>query len=208
MADALSSSVLVLNKHYHPVNIVNARRAFCMLFNESAEVVTCEDSAYSAYDFVSWAEVSEAKRRFEDSPELEWVFTPRLTLMIPRVIRLLSYDKIWTYRAKLTRRNIYFRDANTCQYCGRRFRNNELNIDHVIPKSRGGHDSWDNLVCACVWCNIRKGSKTPREAGMSLIRRPIQPMLDPMISVHLVKRKYASWKAFLDDAYWNVELKE
>ena len=207
MADVLNTSVLVLNKNYHPVNIVNARRAFCMLFGEIAEVVTCEDRIYSSYDFRSWAEVSEARRSY-DNPDLDWVYTPSLSLIIPRIIRLLAYDKTWTYRVKLTRRNIYFRDNNTCQYCGRRFRNSELNIDHVIPRSRGGRDSWDNLVCACVKCNIKKGSKTPREANMSLVRRPGEPALDPMISLHVGKRKYASWRAFLDDAYWNVELAE
>jgi 5-methylcytosine-specific restriction endonuclease McrA len=207
MTDVLNSSVLVLNKHYRPVNIVNARRAFCMLFSENAEVITCEDSAYFTYDFRSWAEVSEARRRF-DNPDLDWVNTQQLSLIIPRIIRLLSYDQVRIYRAKLTRRNIYFRDGNTCQYCGKRFRNTDLNIDHVIPKSRGGHDSWENLVCACVPCNIRKGSKTPREAGMSLVRKPHEPALDPMISVHIGKRKYASWRTFLDDVYWNVELSE
>lgn len=207
MADVLNSSVLVLNKHYHPVNIINARRAFCMLWNDIAEVVTYEDSVYCQYDFKSWAEVSEAQRR-RDNPDLDWVRTPRLSLIIPRIVRLLAYDKMLTYRAKLTRRNLFFRDNNTCQYCGRRFRNSDLNIDHVVPRSRGGHDSWENLVCACVPCNIMKGSKTPREAGMTLVRKPQEPALDPMISVHVGKRKYASWRGFLDDAYWNVELRE
>jgi 5-methylcytosine-specific restriction endonuclease McrA len=207
MAEVLNSSVLVLNKQYRPVNIINARRAFCMLFGEIAEVITYEDSVYCTYDFRSWAEISGARRQF-DNPDLDWVNTPRLSLIIPRIIRLLAYDKVRVYHAKLTRRNIYYRDINTCQYCGRRFRNADLNIDHVVPKSRGGHDTWENLVCACVPCNIRKGSKTPKEAGMTLVRKPFEPALDPMISLHIGKRKYASWRAFLDDAYWNVELAE
>ena len=208
MADVLNMSVLVLNKHYYPVNIVSARRAFCMLFARAAEVITNDHSVFCTYDFDSWAEVSAARRKFEDNPDIDWVYTPRLSLIIPRIIRLLHYDKHRTYRAKLTRRNIYYRDGNTCQYCGRTVKNSELNIDHVIPRSRGGGDTWENLVCACVRCNIRKGSKTPREAGMKLIRKPVQPRLDPMIRVQVGKRKYASWRAFLDDAYWNVELAE
>lgn len=207
MADVLNSSVLVLNKHFHPVNIINARRAFCMLFGEVAEVISHEDDTYATYDFKTWAEISEARRQYAN-PDLDWVNTAELSLMIPRIIRLLTYERMWVYRAKLTRRNIYFRDANTCQYCGRRFKAPDLNIDHVVPKSRGGRDSWENLVCACVPCNIRKANKTPREAGMSLVRKPKEPALDPMISLHLGKRKYASWRAFLDDAYWNVELRE
>ncbi len=179
-----------------------------MLFARIGEVVTCDDSVYANYDFEGWAEISKAKREFEDNPDLDWIYTARLSLIIPRIIRLLHYDKVRPYSVKLTRRNIYFRDDNTCQYCGRSFRNADLNIDHVIPRSRGGHDTWVNLVCACVRCNIKKGSRTPRESRMKLIRKPTQPRLDPLISSHVGKRKYASWKAFLDDAYWNVELRE
>lgn len=208
MADVLNASVLVLNKNYSPVNVITARRAFCMLFGRIAEVITCDDTVYSNYDFDSWAAVSESRKRFENSADLEWISTPRLSLIIPRIIRLLHYDMVRPYRVKLTRRNIYFRDDNSCQYCGKRFRNSDLNIDHVIPRSRGGHDTWENLVCACVRCNIKKGSRTPREAGMRLVRKPMRPRLDPLISAHVSKRKYASWKAFLNDAYWNVELRE
>ena len=208
MADVLNTSVLVLNKFYNPVNIINAKRAFSMLFSSIAEVITVEDESYYNYNFLSWAEFSEYKKSFEDSQEHEWVYTPNLTLLVPRVVRLMAYDRIRINKVRLTRRNIYYRDHNTCQYCGKRFKTKDLNVDHVIPRSRGGRDTWENLVCACVRCNIKKGSKLPREAGMRLVKHPARPRLNPLIMVHLGKKKYASWKSFLDEAYWNVELQE
>ena len=204
--EVLNTSVLVLNKFYSPVNITTAKRAFTMLFNRIAEVITVEQEGYFTYNFFSWAEFSEYRRAVEDGLEQDWIHTPNLSLLVPRVIRVLRYSTIYRHKIPLTRRNIYYRDNNTCQYCGRRYRTRDLNIDHVIPRSRGGKETWYNLVCACVSCNIRKGNKLPHEAGMKLVRRPARPKLNPVILAHLEKRKYASWMAFLDEAYWNVEL--
>jgi 5-methylcytosine-specific restriction endonuclease McrA len=208
MVDVLSTSVLVLNRFYSPINITTARRAFIMLFNRIAEVITVEEKDYNTYNFSSWAELSEYKRLFENNQEHEWVFTPNLTLLVPRIVRVLHYGRVGGSKIQLTRRNIYYRDNNTCQYCGKRFKTRDLNIDHVVARSRGGKEEWGNLVCACVRCNIRKGNKLPHEAGMKLIRKPMRPKLNPLIMVHLAKKKYASWKNFLDEAYWNVELQD
>lgn len=207
MADVLDSSVLVLNRHYSPVNLTTARRAFCMLFAEIAEAVAMVDESYQNYDFHTWAELS-VYRAMDSHGDNDWVRTPSLLLLVPRIIRVLNYDKPRTYRVRLTRKNLYFRDDNMCQYCGRRFKSRDLNIDHVVPRSRGGRDTWDNLVCACISCNVCKGSRLPEEAGMTLIRRPIRPKLNPAIVAHVSKEKYSSWKSFLDEAYWNVELRE
>jgi 5-methylcytosine-specific restriction endonuclease McrA len=208
VADVLESSVLVLNRNYSPVNLTSARRAFCMLFADIAEAVACIDETYQNYDFRSWAELSEYRSVTDGDRDYEWVQTPSLTLMVPRIVRVLNYDRQRAHKVRLTRKNIYFRDKNTCQYCGGRFKTRDLNIDHVIPRSRGGRDTWANLVCACISCNIRKGNRLPAEAGMRLIREPLRPKLNPTIVAHLSKRKYASWRSFLDEAYWNVELEE
>lgn len=208
MADALHASVLVLNKYYSPINITSAKRAFSMLFNSIAEAVTVEEENYVGHNFHSWAEISLYKKQFREGTDFDWVYTPGLVLMVPRIVRLLEYDRVRIQTVKLTRRNIYYRDSNTCQYCGRKCRTKELNIDHVIPKSKGGKETWENLVCACIDCNIRKGNKLLREMGMRLIRRPIRPKLNPLIRMHLRKKKYASWKSFLSEAYWNVELQD
>jgi 5-methylcytosine-specific restriction endonuclease McrA len=208
MADVLDTSVLVLNRYYSPINLTTARRAFCMLFARIAEAVAVENETYRNFDFPSWAELSSYRASLDGVADHEWVRTSSVVLMVPRIIRVLRYDKSRPYRVRLTRKNLYFRDRNTCQYCGRRLKAKDLNIDHVVPRSRGGTDTWENLVCACVACNIRKGSRLPEEAEMTLIRPPYRPTLNPAIVAHIGNKQYASWKSFLDAAYWNVELEE
>jgi 5-methylcytosine-specific restriction endonuclease McrA len=112
------------------------------------------------------------------------------------------------HHVRLNRRNLYARDGNKCQYCGRRFPTSELSIDHVVPQSRGGENSWANLVCACVRCNARKGNKTPPEAGMDLVRTPRRPRTCPDRRIRLRRRHYEAWRVFLNEAYWTVELRD
>ncbi len=204
---ALNSNVLVLNKHYAALRVISARRAFCMLFKSIAEIVSLEDSQYMSYDFESWREVSQFRAKYEREHH-DWVRCVRFELAVPRIVRLLLYDRLpWT-AVNLTRRNIYARDRNLCQYCGQKFPTSELSLDHVVPRSRGGRMTWNNMVCCCVACNTRKGGRRPREAGMKLIAEPVQPRRSPVITLRLNSEKYASWKQFLDAAYWNVELKD
>ena len=203
---ALDSSVLVLNKCYLAVHIIPVRRAFCLLFKELAEVVTLDDGRYLSHDFRSWREVSEARSRFKD-PDDDYIRTIHFEIQVPRVIRLLTYDRLPRTKIKFNRRNIFARDGNRCQYCGKRFPTGELSLDHVMPRSRGGGTDWENIVCACVKCNVRKGGRTPLEAGMKLTKPPIKPRTSPTLGLKLANRKYQSWKTFLDDAYWTVELK-
>jgi 5-methylcytosine-specific restriction endonuclease McrA len=202
---ALDAKVLVLNKMYMALRVTSARRAFSMLCSNLAEVIQVEDGQYVAYDFASWADLAEYQRRFEHNAH-DWVRTVRLQIAVPRIIRLLGYDRLPTQLVKLNRRNLFARDRNQCQYCGRHFPTSELSIDHVLPRSLGGGDSWENLVCACIRCNARKGGRTPEQARMALIRRPVMPRRNPLIAVRLGQDRYASWKQFLDHAYWSVEL--
>jgi 5-methylcytosine-specific restriction endonuclease McrA len=202
---SLDASVLVLNKLYMAVHVISVRRAFGLLFKDLAEVITLDDGRYQSYDFHSWREVSEARARFK-GPDDDFIRTVQFEIQVPRVIRLLAYDRLPRTKVKFNRRNIFARDGNRCQYCGRRFPTNELSLDHVLPRSRGGKATWENIVCACVKCNVRKGGRTPREAGMRLIRLPAQPRTSPVLSLKLSHRKYQSWKSFLDNAYWTVEL--
>lgn len=202
----LDCNVLVLNKHYMAIRIVGVRRAFSLLFRELAEVVSLEQGTYSNYDFQSWCEVSEFKRNFE--PEVhDWVSTVNFHIAVPRIIRLLFYDRLPRNKVKFNRRNIYARDKNICQYCGRRYRTTELSLDHIIPRSMGGKSVWENVVCACTKCNVKKGGRIPKQADMSLIRKPVRPKRNPVIHIHLGHQRYRSWKQFLDNAYWSVELK-
>jgi 5-methylcytosine-specific restriction endonuclease McrA len=204
---ALDSRVLVLNKHYAAVRVITARRAFCMLFKRIAEIVSVEDKEYLSYDFDSWREVSEYRAKYEHDHH-EWVRCVRFELAVPRIVRLLWYDRLPRQPVKLNRRNIYARDASRCQYCGKKFSTSELTLDHVVPRSRGGETTWTNMVCCCVICNVRKGGRIPKEAGLRLVTEPVKPKRSPVITVRLTSDKYASWKQFLDAAYWNVELRD
>jgi 5-methylcytosine-specific restriction endonuclease McrA len=94
-------------------------------------------------------------------------------IYLPNVIRLRTYRHIPVRLQVVTRKNIYLRDANTCQYCGSKLKSDDLTLDHIIPKSRGGKSSWDNMVACCRVCNSRKDNRTPEEAGMPLLHRPL-----------------------------------
>jgi 5-methylcytosine-specific restriction endonuclease McrA len=203
----LDASVLVLNKMFMAVHVISVRRAFCLLCKDLAEVVSTEDGSFTSYDFASWQEVSAAKAKFQPSDDEDCVRTPTADICAPRVIRLLDYDRVPKQTVKFNRRNIFARDHNQCQYCGRKFPTTELSLDHVIPRSQGGVMSWENIVCACVECNVRKGGRTPRQANMTLIRKPEKPKRSPLLNMKLSQKKYRSWQSFLDNAYWSVELK-
>jgi 5-methylcytosine-specific restriction endonuclease McrA len=202
----LDAKVLVLNRAYAAIRVISARRAFVLLSRQCAEVIDAEDGAYTNYDLSTWTELSELRRQFEPDAH-DWVRTVRIDLAVPRIIRLIGYDKLPAQGVKLNRRNLFARDRNRCQYCGNLFPTSELSIDHVKPRTQGGPDTWENLVCACVKCNSRKGGRTPDQARMKLIAQPKRPRRNPLISVRLGHDKYHSWKAFLDEAYWSVELK-
>jgi 5-methylcytosine-specific restriction endonuclease McrA len=204
---ALDASVLVLNKLFMAIHIISVRRAFCLLCKDLAEVVSMEDGQFTTYDFATWREVSEYRARHFRREDDDWVRTISTEIQVPRVIRLMDYDRLPKQTVKFNRRNIFARDNNQCQYCGKKFPTSELSLDHVVPRSQGGTSTWENIVCACVTCNVRKGGRTPKEANMHLIRKPEKPKRSPMLNLKLTNKKYQSWKTFLDNAYWSVELK-
>lgn len=194
----LLSSVLVLNQHYMAIRIVSARRAFALLYKNTAEAVDAEDGRFGTYDFAAWIQHS---RRRQDAPldHEEFIRTPRFALMVPRVIRLRTYDKIPRREIQFNRRNILARDENRCQYCGRKFPASQLSIDHVTPKSRGGVSTWTNVVAACNECNTRKGGRLPSEASMKLVRPPTVPRRHPALADKIRSPKYRIWRHFLSD---------
>jgi 5-methylcytosine-specific restriction endonuclease McrA len=203
---ALNASVLLLNRQYVAIHVVDVRRAFVLLFRNLAEVIHIEHGQWVNHDFESWREISELRAQYKE-PHEDWIRSVSFEIQVPRVLRLLNYDRVPRQRVRLNRRNIFARDANHCQYCGKRFSTSELSLDHIVPTCRGGETSWENLVCACVRCNVRKGGRTPHEAGLKLIRKPVRPKNSPLLSIKLGNPKYASWKTFLDAAYWSVDLK-
>ncbi|MCC7388301.1 MAG: HNH endonuclease [Phycisphaerales bacterium] len=204
--EGLDARVLVLNRLYVAVRVVSARRAFAMLCRGMAEIIHVENGQYLNYDFATWTELSALRARLEHD-EHDWVRTVRYELAVPRIIRLFGYDRLPAQRVKLNRRNLFARDRNQCQYCGQHFPTSDLTLDHVVPRTQGGGDTWENLVCACVPCNARKGGRTPEQARVKLVRRPVKPKRNPLITLKLGSEKYRSWRAFLDEAYWSVELR-
>jgi 5-methylcytosine-specific restriction endonuclease McrA len=203
----LDASVLVLNKLFMAVHIISVRRAFCLLCKDLAEVVNLEEGQFATYDFQSWREVSEYRAKHFRQVDDDWVRTVNSEIQAPRVIRLLTYERLPKQSVKFNRRNIFARDGNQCQYCGKRYPTTDLSLDHVIPRSQGGQSTWDNIVCSCLKCNIRKGGRTPKQAGLTLVRKPEKPKRSPLLNLKLTHSKYQSWKTFLDNAYWSVELK-
>jgi 5-methylcytosine-specific restriction endonuclease McrA len=197
----LESGVLVLNRVYQPVHVTSVRRAISLLYQGVARAV---DEQFRLFDFQSWSELAAAAHQ-------DVIRTVTRRIRIPRVIVLLTYEHLPKARVRFSRFNIYARDDSTCQYCGRRLPRSELNLDHVIPRSRGGSTTWENVVCSCVACNLRKGGRTPDEAGLRLKRAPSRPRWTPVFRSATRRAFYREWMPFLsmaEAAYWNTELLE
>jgi 5-methylcytosine-specific restriction endonuclease McrA len=197
----LESGVLVLNRVYQPVHVTSARRAICLLYQGVARAI---DEQFQLFDFESWSELSAAANH-------DVIHTVTRRIRIPRVIVLLAYEHLPKARVRFSRFNIYARDDSTCQYCGRRLPRSELNLDHVMPRSRGGSTTWENVVCSCVACNLRKGGRSPDQAGMRLMRAPSRPRWTPVFRSATRRAFYREWMPFLsmaEAAYWNAELLE
>jgi 5-methylcytosine-specific restriction endonuclease McrA len=202
MQALLNQSVLVLNRLWQAVNICTVERAMTLLYAGHAEVVYADgtEGSFETFDFREWRDFSE------NNPHHETIHTISFRIRIPKVILLLVFDRLPKKEVKFTRQNIFERDKNTCQYCGQLFDRRELNLDHVLPRDRGGLTTWTNIVCCCVPCNTKKANRTPQEAAMHLIRKPKRPKWRPFVTVTFTKHADESWKHFLDFAYWNVEL--
>lgn len=208
----LDARVLVLNKSYVPIRVTSAYDAICKLFADIAEVITVNEAgAYEQYSFDSWAEVSAFKEEFRDELFDEddvWVRSPSVSLIVPRVIRLLTYNEVPKKQVRLSRKNIYERDNYTCQYCGEKPRTKDLNIDHVIPRSKGGRNTWENLVCSCVKCNSKKADHTLQESGMKLLKKPVEPKMSFRFRIPEGQKRYRDWDAFVSRLYWDAELQD
>ena len=202
MRNVLNENVLVLNRLWQAINVCTVERAFMLLYMGHAEVVL-EDSG----DFQTF-EVHEGREFSQGHHGEDVVHTVSFKIRIPRVILLLFFDRLPHKEVKFTRHNIFERDHNTCQYCGKHFDRRELNLDHIVPRDHGGTTTWENIVCACIPCNTRKANRTPTQAGMHLIKKPKRPKWRPFVNVTIASVAHDSWKHFLDLAYWNVELGE
>lgn len=201
MESLLDRHVLVLNRLWQAVNVCSARRAFTLLYQEHAQVVWRDgQNNYLTHDFGSWHNFSQ------ESPGADMVQSVRFNIRVPTVIVLLAFDRLPSKEVKFTRQNIYERDNHTCQYCAARLDRHELNLDHVIPRQRGGQTTWENVVCSCIPCNTRKGNRLPHEAHMRLLKEPKRPRWRPFIHLTYSATVHDTWRHFVDIGCWNVEL--
>jgi len=196
----LNYGVLVLNRHWTAVHVCTVRRALSMVVEGLARIVT-ED--YTSHDLNSWRDLSQL-----DPGEGPWIHTPQFALRAPEVIVLSQYSRIPPRRLKFNRRNIFLRDAFTCQYCGTRPARDELTIEHILPRSRGGTSTWENVVLACSRCNSRKGNHLPHEVGMHLLRKPRRPHWLSCVNFMPGEKGRSLWQQFVDTTYWNTTLFE
>ncbi|MDR2980900.1 MAG: HNH endonuclease [Puniceicoccales bacterium] len=194
MGSRLENRVLVLNRVWQPVNIIGVRRAITLLFQEHAQVVfSSPDFGYRMMNAAEWLSFSE-----ENPDPRRSLRTIRLSLRIPPVLLLKSYDRLPRREVRFCRRNVYLRDGHCCQYCGRLFDEHELNLDHVIPRDRGGKTNWENIVTACVRCNARKANRLPQQAGMNLPKMPTRPKWRLFMASSLNASEVSDWRPFLE----------
>lgn len=167
----MQAPVLVLNATFEPINVTAVRRALVLMLKGVAQA-----------EEINPAEVHSATK----------------AVHVPSVIRLLSYRHIPQQSRALSRKNILLRDRNTCQFCGSTFPASELTLDHVMPRSRGGRSTWENLVACCYNCNNNKGDRTPEEAGLELVRRPRPFTLHTSRQLmRLIGHKDEKWRKYL-----------
>lgn len=170
---------LILSQSYEPVQIVSWQRAITLLFLNKAEVI------------------EEYDRNIKSTS---------IVIKIPAVVRLLDSFRRHKKPVKFSRINIYGRDKYTCQYCGVKKSINELTYDHLVPKSRGGKTTWTNIATCCADCNRRKANRTPEEAGMKLLKKPVQPSATPVLVVAVSRESVPdAWRDYL---YWTGELEQ
>lgn len=197
--NALGCSVLVLNRFYMAIRVVNVRRAVTLLYRGCAEVITIEEGSYANYEFEAWCEVSQIFA-LEKQPDEDYLIAPSFEIQVPRIVRLTRYDKFPRASVRFNRKNVFARDDHRCQYCGQSGPASQLSLDHVVPRSHGGKTTWENIVCSCLKCNSKKGGRTPSQASMRLLSQPAKPRSNPAMTFPLDDPRYASWKTFIHDA--------
>jgi len=195
----LERPALVLNKRWTPVRIAPVKEAIGLVAKGSALII--EPGSFQTHDIVSWNDLSKAQVRFDGCV----IRSARLALVPPEVILLTTYDGLGQRSVVFSRKNLFKRDHYTCQYCGAQPGPEELTVDHVLPRSRGGLSTWENCVLACVKCNARKADRPHAQAGLRLRKLPRKPSWKALAPISPQERREA-WEQFLTRAYWEVEL--
>lgn len=194
--ELLYEKILVLNKYYQAIQITTLQRAICHLVKGTAKVITPD---WTTHTFEEWLKISQFYNGNGD--DKKFIRSPSITFLIPDAIYLPYYESLPQNEVVFSRQNLLLRDRFTCQYCGKILKNpKERTIDHVIPKSRGGKTIWSNVVLCCKKCNLKKGDRTPEEAGLKLLKTPKPPRWQALILEEFPKHKKEKWKVFLNFA--------
>ena len=232
----LNDNTLVLNRLWTAVNICAARDAYTLMFKTAvtkmvdrtgeekdvivphAKAIIKEESGYQIYDFQEWMLYSDdwmeklgALSEAEQAAQLEreTIGLVKGRIRIPRVVLLTLYDKLPHKEVRFTRHSVYERDRYTCGYCNHRFGKSgvhHLNLDHVIPRERGGTTTWENIITACIPCNTKKANRTPSESGMKLLWTPTRPKWRTFVNMPVEKIAHEQWSDFMDFVNWKVEI--
>ena len=189
-----SYQTLVLNRLWQAVNVIGVERAFSLLALDHAQVIYAEDGSFRVFDSTAWFEHS---KDVESIAGARVVRTVNQSVIVPSVLLLKGFDRILLQEMKFNRQNLLERDDYRCQYCGKNLPAKELNMDHVIPRDRGGGTSWENVVISCIRCNSKKSNRLPKEAGMRLLKEPKKPPRRPFVSSLYGKPVEKSWEYFL-----------
>lgn len=197
--------VLVINRNYQPIATVKVKDAVKKIFSENAVVVLPPGKDSDIWQEMAWEDWAELQPKDGESV----LAAVRRVFKVPEIIKVSEYGGIPRRSVKLSRRAIYSRDSNTCQYCGKSAPNDvsydDLSMDHVIPKSKGGKTTFDNVVIACTKCNRKKDNRTPDEAHMPLLNKPTMPPYDILKGRRI---RVDSWQHFLGDCYWECPLQD
>ena len=201
---ALELQVLVLNRLWQPVNTCTARRAVCLVFLGHAHIVhRDEENNYCTHDANSWIGLSREEAPRTDRGRLR---SAKNEFLVPEIIVLSIYDRLPKTEVKFTRNNVFLRDRLVCQYCGKNFDPRDLNLDHVIPRDKGGNTTWENVVTSCIRCNSKKANKLPHEARMVPLNVPRAPRWRPFHSSVKHNSPQPSWRDFIEVADGTVEI--
>lgn len=200
----LNAQVLLLNRFYMAMQVITARQSFILLYRDVAEVIDTEDGSFYNYSFSNWQALSQLRHEDEqehglgDVPRTDWIRSPRQLIEVPRIVRLTEFNQVPKSTLRFNRSNLYARDNQQCQYCGKHIPLSKMSLDHVIPRSQGGGTSWENIVCSCVRCNTSKGGRTPKQAHMKLLNKPHKPEGFAALPINQANDKFDAWAPFLN----------
>jgi 5-methylcytosine-specific restriction endonuclease McrA len=191
--------MLILNKSWFPIKVKDIKDVIGKLCNGNAKII---DEDFIQYSWQEWLDKYSIPHEQEKNIKYEFIRAKNFSVKSPKVMICTKYNKVPNISLKLTRRNILIRDSFACQYCEQKLSMRNSTLDHIIPRSRGGKNSWENLVICCISCNTIKSDKTLEETKFKLSHKPEKPKWSPIYSI-MVKKWPKIWDKFINTDKWN-----